>query len=142
MADQQSGNSKPVDPAEPWRGVRDAYLDAWAKTMVDTVNNESYAQATGAMLETYLTVSAPFREAVERAMLKSLEQLAMPSRSDIVSLAERLTNIELRLDDLDAKIDKLLDSLVKPNPVARATPNVAAVKKVARKSRRAKKGKS
>ena len=92
---------------EPWRGMRDAYLDAWAKSMVEMVNTEAYAQATGAMLDTYLTVSTPFREAVEKAMLKTLEQLAMPSRADVVSIAERMTNIEMRLDDLDAKLDAI-----------------------------------
>jgi hypothetical protein len=30
----------------------------------------------------------------------------MPSRADFVSLAQRLTNIEMRLDDLDAKLDR------------------------------------
>ncbi len=108
---QESGNSnKPSDLMDPWRGMRDAYLDAWAKTAVDMVNTEAYAQATGAMLDTYLTVSAPFREAVERAMLKTLEQLAMPSRVDVVSIAERMTNIEMRLDDLDAKLDVIKNS--------------------------------
>ena len=101
----EAKSAKQFDPMEPWRGVRDVYLDAWAKTMVDMVNTEAYAQATGTMLDTYLTVSTPFREAVEKAMLKTLEQLAMPSRADVVSIAERMTNIEMRLDDLDAKLD-------------------------------------
>jgi polyhydroxyalkanoic acid synthase PhaR subunit len=114
MAEQQAntGNNKPkdtkpFDAMDPWRGMRDAYLDAWAKSMVETVNTEAYAQATGTMLDTYLTMSAPFREAVEKAMLKTLEQLAMPTRNDVVSIAERMTNIEMRLDDLDAKIDDI-----------------------------------
>ena len=70
----------------------------------------------GPMLDAYLTVSAPFREAVEKAMLKTLEQLAMPTRADVVSIAERMTNIEMRLDDLDAK----LDSIREPDRVSRA----------------------
>jgi hypothetical protein len=107
MGEEPTGKGKGFDPMEPWRGVRDVYLDAWAKTMVDMVNSEAYAQATGTMLDSYLTVSAPFRETVEKAMLKTLEQLAMPSRADIVSIAERMTNIEMRLDDLDAKLDGL-----------------------------------
>ena len=107
MADEASKDSKPFDPMEPWRGMRDAYLDTWSKSMVEMVNTEAYAQATGAMLDTYLTVSTPFREAVEKAMLKTLEQLAMPSRADIVSIAERMTHIEMRLDDLDAKLDEM-----------------------------------
>lgn len=106
MADEAKNGAKPFDPMEPFRGMRDAYMDIWAKSMVDMVNSEAYAQATGTMLDTYLTVSAPFREAVEKAMVKTLEQVAMPSRADITSLAERMTHIELRLDDLDAKLDE------------------------------------
>ncbi|HEX8895007.1 MAG TPA: hypothetical protein VF783_16880 [Terriglobales bacterium] len=106
MADEAKNGAKPFDPMEAFRGVRDAYMDIWAKSMVDMVNSEAYAQATGTMLDTYLTVSAPFRQAVEKAMVKTLEQMAMPSRADITSLAERMTHIELRLDDLDAKLDE------------------------------------
>src|SRR6516162_9447535 len=105
MAEETKNRAQSFDPMEPFRGVRDAYMEVWAKSMVDMVNSEAYAQATGAMLDTYLTVSTPFREAVEKAMLKALEQLAMPSRADVVSLAERMTNIEMRLDDFDAKLD-------------------------------------
>jgi hypothetical protein len=108
MGEGPTDDGKRFDPMEPWRGLRDAYLDAWAKTMVDLVNSEAYAQANGAMLDTYLSVSGPFREAIEKAMLKTLEQLAMPTRADIVSIAERMTNIEMRLDDLDAKLDQLI----------------------------------
>jgi polyhydroxyalkanoic acid synthase PhaR subunit len=107
MGDEPSSDGKRFDPMEPWRGVRDVYLDAWAKSMVDMVNSEAYAQATGTILDTYLSVSAPFREAIEKAMLKTLEQLAMPSRADVVSIAERMTNIEMRLDDMDAKLDNI-----------------------------------
>ena len=106
MVDEAKNGAKPFDPMEAFRGMREAYMDVWAKTMVDMVNSEAYAQATGTMLDTYLTVSAPFREAVEKAMVKTLEQMAMPSRVDITSLAERMTHIELRLDDLDAKLDE------------------------------------
>ena len=65
MSEGQTGSSKPYDPLEPFRGMRDAYLDAVAKTMVEAVNSEAYAQATGAMLDNSLTMSAPFREAIE-----------------------------------------------------------------------------
>ena len=106
MADESGNSTKAFDPMEPWREMRNTYLDAWAKSMVEAVNSDAYAQATGAMLDTYLTVSKPFREAVETAMLKTLEQLAMPTRADVISLAERMTHIEMRLDDLDAKLDE------------------------------------
>src|SRR5271157_849127 len=138
MADDTARDAKPFDPMEPWRGMRDIYMDAWGKTMVDMVNSEAYAQASGAMLDSYLTISAPFREAIEKAMLKALEQLAMPSRADFVSIAERMTNIEMKLDDLDAKVDAIHALLTKPGTEPRRAPR--PTKKTA-KVKQAKRGK-
>ena len=113
MADPQAADGSPFDPTAAFRDVRDTYLDSWAKAMVNFVNSEPYAKASGAVLETYLAASAPLREVMEKAMLQALEQLNMPSRSEFAALAERMTNIEMRLDDMDAKLDhieKLLTS--------------------------------
>lgn len=106
MKDSKKDESA-FDPLQSWRVLRDAGMDAWAKTMLGAVNTEEYAKATGAMLDAYLTASIPFREMMEKAMGQALHQVNMPSRADFISLAERLTNIELRLDDLDAKVDDL-----------------------------------
>ena len=114
MGDEQAANGKPPDPMEAFRGLRDSYLDAWAKAMVETVNTDAYASASGMMLDTYLSASSPFRAAVEKAMLHVLEQLSMPSRADFVALADRATNIEMRLDDMDAKLDRIEILLTKP----------------------------
>jgi hypothetical protein len=143
MAEDPTQGGKPFDPMEPWRGVRDIYVDAWSKTMVNMVNTEAYAEAAGAMLDTYLTVSAPFREAVEKAMVKTLEQLAMPSRADVVSIAERMTNIEMRLDDLDAKLDNIQRLIVHAGAVPRPQSGKApqASKKKTTKPKPAKRGK-
>jgi len=106
MSNKADGD-KPYDPFEAWRGVRDANMDAWAKLMVESVNSEAYAKASGSMLDNYLTASGPFREMLEQTMTRVLGQLNMPTRDDFVSLAQRLTNIEMRLDDLDAKLDRM-----------------------------------
>jgi hypothetical protein len=102
----KTNNSKPFDPFEMWRGMRDSALDVWAKAMVQAVNTDAYAMATGKTLELYLTAVAPFRELYEKMVTQALQQSNMPTRSDVVSLAERLTNIERRLDDLDAKLEE------------------------------------
>jgi uncharacterized protein YpuA (DUF1002 family) len=112
MADNPKVDGAKLDFLAPFQQMRDAYLDVWAKTMVETVNSEAYAKATGGMLDAYLTVSAPFREAVEKAMLQALQQLSMPSRTDVITLAERMTNIELRLDDIDAKLDQIVGAQI------------------------------
>lgn len=107
MSEPQEKTSKTYDPFEPFRTMRDAYLDAMAKAMVETVNTEAYAQATGTMLEGYLSAVAPFREALDKSMLQALQQLELPSRLEVAALGERFTNVEMRLDDMDAKLDAI-----------------------------------
>src|SRR5206468_3919115 len=114
MADKKQADGSESDPMAALRDLRDIYLSAWAKTMTETVNSEAYAKTTGAMLDTYLTASAPIREAAEKAMLHTLQQLRMPSRLDFVGLAERFTNVEMRLDDMDAKLDHIEKVLAQP----------------------------
>lgn len=106
MANNEEQKSA-YDPFEAWRGMRDSYMQGWAKAMVETVNSEAYAKANGAMLDAYLNASAPLQEVMEKVMSRALEGLQMPSRADFISLAERFTNMELRLDDMDAKLDRM-----------------------------------
>jgi polyhydroxyalkanoic acid synthase PhaR subunit len=96
---------------ESWRSLRDSTLASWSKMMIEFVNSEAYSRATAQWLDTYLTVSQPFRQAVEKAMTQELTGLNMPTRSDVISLATRVTNIEMRLDDLDAKLDDIQRSI-------------------------------
>ena|SRR6185369_13230790 len=112
----QQNDNNPFDPFGSWRTLRDANIDTWSKLMIETVNSEEYAKAMGAALDAYLTTSAPFREGMEKAMSQVLMMLNMPTRTDLISLAERLTNIEMRLDDLDAKIDALHSAPTSPTP--------------------------
>lgn len=123
MMSQQPEGQAPFDPFSVWRNMRDANMDAWAKMMVDFVNSEAYSQATAKWLDTYLTVSQPFQKAVEQTMTRVLTQLNMPTRTDVIGLAERLTNIELRLDDLDAKLDEVRRALARQQaaPARQAT---------------------
>jgi polyhydroxyalkanoate synthesis regulator phasin len=118
MADVKEEKNKTFDPFEPFREMRDAYLDAMSKTMVEAVNSEAYAKASGAMLDWSLTASSPFREAMEKSMLQAMQQLSLPSRQEVAALAERFTNLELRVDDLDAKLDRVLSLLAQ----TRSTP--------------------
>ena len=97
----------PFDPTGMFKEMRDANLDAYSKMMVDMVNTDAYAESTGAMLDAWLTSSAPFRKVIRESMGQALGDLNFPTRDDVTRLAERLTNIELRLDDLDARLDEL-----------------------------------
>jgi hypothetical protein len=96
----------PFDPTGMFKRLRDSNMDAWSKMMIEVVNSDAYAQATAAMLDGWLSSSAPFRKAMESAVTQALSNLNMPTRDDVIRLAERLTNIEMRLDDMDAKLDE------------------------------------
>jgi hypothetical protein len=137
MSEKQAANGKEFDPTDAFREMRDTYLDAWAKSMVDTVNTDAYAKASGMMLNNYLSASSPFREAVEKVMLQALQQFSMPSRADVVSIAERTVNIEVRLDDMDAKLDRIEKSLASPRPASRTRSAARpAARPAARRSRK------
>jgi hypothetical protein len=96
-----------TDPMEKMRELRDAYLDTWSKYLIETVNTDAYAQASGAALNSYLNVAAPLKEPMEQALLRTLEQLHIPTSSDFAGLAGRITNIEMQLDNADAKLDRI-----------------------------------
>jgi len=94
-----------LDPTGMLRQMRDVGMDAWAKSMTQMVNSEAYAAATATALDAWLSTSGPLRKAMETGMSQSLATLNLPSREDVARLAEQLTNIEMRLDDIEEKID-------------------------------------
>jgi hypothetical protein len=111
----------PFDPTGMFKNMRDSNMDAWSKMMIQFVNTDAYAKATGTMLDAWLTSSTPFRKALEMTMTQALTNLNLPTRADVIRLAERLTNIELRLDDMEAKLEDLQRAGRKPT--ARAKPD-------------------
>jgi hypothetical protein len=108
MSQNATDGFDPNDPFGTWRTIRDANLDAWAKGMTSFVNTEVFAKAIGMQLDTLLAASAPMQKTVQQYMESYLAQVNMPSRGEVVTLATRLTNIELRLDDMQAQLDELL----------------------------------
>lgn len=106
MSQPPSGTNS-LDLFSLWRETRDAQIDSWSKLMIELVNSEAYAKAMGTTLDAYLTTSTPYRQMLEKALREVLAQAQLPSRADVVGLAERLTNIEFRLDDLDAAVAAL-----------------------------------
>jgi hypothetical protein len=108
MTQENNGNFNFFDPTGMLKTMRDSSVETWSKMMIELVNTDAYACATGEMLDAWLSNSAPFRKAIEAAMTRALGNLNMPNRAEIISLAERLTNIETRLDDMEAKLDECL----------------------------------
>lgn len=121
MSNEPESNN-PLDPFETmnnmweanlknWKSMRDTSMESWSKMMIEMVNSDEYSQATGQWLDTYLTMSQPMKRIIDMTMTQVLTALNMPMRSDVTSLAERLTNIEMRMDDQDAKLDDILHTM-------------------------------
>lgn len=115
---------KPFDANPDRQTAAEAWLEAWAKMMNDVVSGEDFARWMNQYLAAYLEAAAPVRRQLEKAMQGLLRQWNVPTQSDLVDLAERLTNLERRVDDLDAKADRMLDLLgaIQSAVVPRAAP--------------------
>jgi hypothetical protein len=125
MTNNRNDGFDPTDPIGAWRTIRDANLDAWAKGMATMVNTESFSNALGVQLDTMLAASAPMQKVITQYMESYLAQASMPSRSEVISLAQRMTSIEMRLDDMDARLDDILSavrSLAVPAPAPAPAP--------------------
>src|SRR5262245_61304634 len=85
---QHPNRFSPFAPTGMMKTMREAGTDTWSKMMIQLVNTEAYAQATAVMLDAWLASSAPFRKAIESATTRALANLNMPSRGDVVGLAE------------------------------------------------------
>src|SRR6266496_3896297 len=124
---QQPDITNPFDPMATWRAARDASLESWSKMMIEFVNSEAYSQATSQWLDTYLAYSQPFQRAIDTTMTQVLTGLNMPIRTDVTILAERHTNVEVRLDDLDAKLDDIQRAVkVKALPASKRAADTSA----------------
>ena len=140
MSEQQE-TPNPLDPFDTWTAMRDAGLKSWtamrdanlealSKMLIDLVNSEAYSQATSQWLDAYLTISQPFQRVIETTMTQVLTRLNMPVRTEVTSLAERLTNVEMRLDDLDAKLDDIQHAIKALAASNRAADTSAKAKKI------------
>jgi hypothetical protein len=107
--------SEGFDVKKVLRDVREAGMDAWAKMMLRLTYSHEYQRLQGMVSKPALLGIALWRKTTETAMSGVLAQLNMPSREDVLSLSQRLTHIEMTLDDLGA----VLDQLRKAVPAAR-----------------------
>jgi hypothetical protein len=113
-----SENSKGI--FERMRGARDSALEDLAKVTLAWTSSHAYQSVNAAISRPTLLAAAVFRKATESAMADMLARLNIPSREDVLSLSQRLTRIEMVLDDLGAGMDQIRRSSSKQQrPAAR-----------------------
>ena len=98
---------KGFDPVRLVRDARDAGMDAWAKLMLRLTSSHEYQRMQGFISRPTLLALAMFRKASDSTMGGVLGNLNMPSREEVLQISQRLTHIEMALDDLAAGLDQL-----------------------------------
>ena len=107
--------SKVPDPLTQMIQFYDTYAKSWSDAMSGAVASKGVAEAMGQQMEGSLEALTLWRKQMGTVFEQYLQQMSLPTKSQIVSLAERLTNVEMAIQDLDEKLDKLLDQ-TKPSP--------------------------
>jgi polyhydroxyalkanoate synthesis regulator phasin len=75
------------------------------------VSSKSFANSVAQQLESTLSVTQLMRRQMSEIMEQSLRGMSLPTQKQIVEMAERMTHLEMRLDDMEAKLDEVLDLL-------------------------------
>jgi len=102
------------------RGVRDSAMEDLAKVTLAWTSSDTYQAINASISKPTLLAAAIFRKAADSAMADLLARLNLPSREDVLALSQRLTRIEMVLDDVGAGLDQLRrESSQKQRPAAR-----------------------
>ena len=113
------------------RKARDQGMESWAKTAIQLTSSEPYARANYLLSQPWLIAAGIFRKSREKAMSQVLAQLNMPSREEVLGLSQRLTHIEMVLDDLVAAIEAARSAPAEPEAPRAAQGNGARVRPLA-----------
>lgn len=104
MADQTPN----TEAAESLKKMQGIWLDGWAKMLGEGVQTPEYGKMMGQWMETWLSTGGSARQQLEQITEQYLEQMSLPSRKELTSVAKRITHLEMKLDDLDAKMDQVV----------------------------------
>jgi hypothetical protein len=89
------------------RAVRDSTMEDLARVTLAWTSSDTFQTINAAISKPALLTTAVLRRATESAMADVLARLNLPSREDVLALSQRLTRIELVLDDLGSGMDQL-----------------------------------
>ncbi len=100
-----------IDPFAQMIQFYDSISKSWASAMSDAVASKSFAESMSEQMEGNLEAMSFMRKQFGEFMEQYLQQMNLPTRKEVITMSERLTKLEMAMDDLDAKLDEILDIL-------------------------------
>lgn len=95
-----------ADVGQLWRDWLTETERQWNGFFNDVMGTDSFGRFLGGYMEIYSTM----QRLVAQNMERSLTTLNVPSRSDIVELSERLSNVEERLASIESSLKTLAEA--------------------------------
>jgi len=104
------GTASP-DLMAQWKQFLDQWIAAWSKVLEQAMGTENFAQAMGKQLEGFLNVSAPVKKAAEQQIESGLATMGLPSRTQVIGLAQQIAGLEDKIESVEDRIDAVLARL-------------------------------
>jgi len=90
------------------RSSIDQTIEQWSQRLEEAVNSESFAQNIGQYLDRMLNQAGVTQRYLDGATERNWRMLNLPSRQQVTRLAEQLKVVELRIEELQDKLDAAL----------------------------------
>jgi hypothetical protein len=94
-----------------WKQFLDQWIAAWSRVLEQAMGTDSFAQALGKQLETFLNAAGPVKKAADQQVEAGLSALGVPSRSQVNGLAVQLVQMEEKIEALEDKLEAVLRRL-------------------------------
>jgi membrane-bound lytic murein transglycosylase MltF len=92
-----------VDPGE----FRDIWLQSANEAFKQVMSTSAFAAANGQLVDQMMDL----RQETDEVSQETIAQLGFPTRDDVTEVGERLVELERRQQDLEDKLDRILDAV-------------------------------
>jgi polyhydroxyalkanoate synthesis regulator phasin len=107
----EENDTQQDDPFSSMVRFYDDWTKTWSGAMSEAVSSKGFADTMAQQLEGSLSAAGLMRRQMNELMERYLQQVNLPSRNDVAGLAEHMTRFEMRLDDLEDKVEQILELL-------------------------------
>ena len=108
--------AKDQDPLAPWRDL----LSQWEQNVNSLANRTMASDEYSSSMNSVMGATLKMQETMRQFMATYLASANLPSRSEVLGIAERLGGVEARLDRIEALLERV--AAQRPGESVPATP--------------------